>query len=305
MKKRFSELQKKVDLKKITPFPNISSWSSSFSPLPVSWLISSILFFFIVSVVAPVFWPQLYKVDLKTTPTTLNIILGIAGILVYILEPVIWHNNIYAGENVKADTDETDKDKNESWFSLIASLIITTAIGILVAMPYVAVLIFKPIFRAMILYVSLSFLNFNQGDTGSNPIFVFFVTADILLYYLGMIVPKWKFNPVNAIVKFLKINNRPLARSVGSILLIIHTALIYALLLGVVYYDIGKHPEKLNLKFLAMWWLFLTVYTRMSFITDDFEPEKVLRSMSRRDITLNILTIVISFISFIWPFYFS
>lgn len=303
MKKTLSSLQKKVDLKKISPFPNISTGSSSFSPLPVSWLISSILFFFIVSVVSPVFWPQLNKVDLQTAPTTLNIILGIAGILVYILEPVIWHNNIYADEKEKDDTDEAVK--NESWFSLIATLLITTAIGILVAIPYVAIIIFKPVFRAMILYVSLSFLNFDQGATGSNPIFVFIVTADILLYYLGMIVPKWKFNPVNAIVKLLKINNRPLARSVGSILLIIHTALIYALLLGVVYYDISKHPEKLNLKFLAWWWLFLTIYTRMSFITDDFEPDRVLRSMSRRDIILNILTIVISFISFIWPFYFT
>jgi hypothetical protein len=131
------------------------------------------------------------------------------------------------------------------------------------------------------------------------------VMTDILLYYVDMIAPKWKFNPVNALVSLIKIKNRKVARNTGSVLLIIHTALIYALLLNVVYYDINHHPENLNLTSLALWWLILTVYSRMSFISDDIDVTEALRSIPKRVLLINLLALVISFIGFIWPFYFG
>jgi hypothetical protein len=172
-------------------------------------------------------------------------------------------------------------------------------------LPYVVIIIFKPVLRAMILYVSLSFLNVGSGNLGEHPFFVIIVTADILLYYLGMIAPKWKFNPVHFLARLIKIKNREVARFTGSVLLIFHTALIYTLLLNLVYFDIQQHPEKLNLKNFAGWWLILTVYSRMSFISDDFDVGETLKNTPKRVLLIDILTLILSFVSFLWPFYFA
>jgi len=85
--------------------------------------------------------------------------------------------------------------------------------------------------------------------------------------------------------------------------LIIHTSLIYTLLLTMVYLDINKHPEKLKLENLALWWLILTVYSRMTFITENIDTS--LKNIPLRVVLLIILSLIISFISFIWPFYFG
>jgi hypothetical protein len=280
--------------------------SHFYSHLPMTWLISSILFFIISSVVAPVFWSQLDKVGKTTGLTTLHVILGISGIIVYILEPIIWQNTIYsAGEQNRRSLHSASEKKEKNWFSIIADLFISLLVVILIRLPAMVLMMFKPVLRAMILYVSLSFLNIGSGHLGENILFVIPVMADILLYYLDMIAPKWKFNPVNALVSLIKIKNRRAARNTGSVLLIIHTALIYALLLNVVFYDINHHPENLNLTSLALWWLILTVYSRMSFISDDIDVTEALRNTPKRILLINLLALVISFIGFIWPFYFG
>jgi hypothetical protein len=275
------------------------------SSLPYVWLFSSILFLLIATIVAPLFWPQLDRVDAKTQITTLNITLGISGILVYVLEPFIWHNKILRSAKEKSGLTKTNADKNESWLSMIAKLVISLALGLLITLPYLFTLFFKPVLRAMILYVSLSFLNIGHGNLGEHPLFVIPVIADILLYYLNMMAPDWKFNPINVITGAINLKNRNAVQYFGSLFLIIHTALIYALLLAIAYYDFNRHPEILNLKTLSWWWLILTVYTRMSFVTDDFDIVEFFESMSRKDRLLNILALSISFISFIWPFYFA
>lgn len=260
-------------------------------------------FLLITTIIAPLFWPQLDRVDAKTQVTTLNIVLGISGILVYVLEPFIWHNKILRAKKEKSIAQIKNADKSESWLSMIVKLVFSFGLGLLIMIPYLFTLFFKPVLRAMILYVSLSFLNIGHGNLGEHPLFVIPVTADILLYYLNMMAPDWKFNPINVITGAIKLKNRNAVQYFGSLFLIIHTALIYALLLGIAYYDFNHHPEKLDLKTLSWWWLILTVYTRMSFVTDDFDIIKFFESMRRKDILLNILALVISFISFIWPFY--
>jgi hypothetical protein len=277
-----------------------------YSSLPLAWLISSILFFIISSVVAPIFWSQLDQVDKTAGLTTQHIILGISGIIVYMLEPIIWHNTIYAAgeENAKPFHSAPEK-KEKNWFSIIADLLISLLVIIFIRLPAMVLMMFKPVLRAMILYVSLSFLHIGSGHLGESRLFVIPVMADILLYYLDMIAPKWKYNPVNALVSLIKIKNRKVARTTGSVLLIIHTALIYALLLNVVFFDINHHPENLNLISLALWWLILTVYSRMSFINDDIDVAEALRNTPKRIILINILALIISFVGFVWPFYFG
>ncbi len=293
-------------LKKIIPLKKDQSENDSHTPLPFTWLIGSILFFFIATVVAPYFWSHLGRVDSNSRHSSLNIIWGISGILVYILEPLIWHNNIYGKPKEPGPDIEAGPQMNQqSWFSLISELVISLVLGLLIILPYVGLLIFKPVLRAMILFVSLGFLQAGNGNLGEYPLFVIPVTADIFLYYLDMIAPNWKYNPVRALAGAIKIRNRSAARFTGSVFLIIHTALIYSLLLTVIYYDFNQHPEKLRLKTLAGWWLLLTIYTRLSFITDDFDPVAVVKNMPVQTRVILVLGFAISFISFIWPFYFA
>jgi hypothetical protein len=295
----------RIKFRKIQSINKRGNEIHSYSPLPITWLISSILFFVIASVVAPVFWSQFNRVDSKTELTSLNIILGISGIIVYLLEPVIWFNNIHATEKEKAVAEDKTIPEKEGWLSFIANLMVTGVFLILIGIPYFLLAWFKPVLRAMILFVSLSFLNVGAGNVGEHPLFVFPVILDVLLYYLHAIAPDWKYNPVKLISGLIIIKNRTLARYAGSILLIIHTALIYSLLLTMVYYDMNRHPEKLTLKNLALWWLVLTVYSRMSFITDDIDVTEALRNIPKRILLITLLTLIISFIGFIWPFYFG
>ena len=293
----------RINLRKIQPFKKQGNEIHSYSPLPITWLISSILFFVIASVVAPIFWVQFNRVDSRTELTTLNIILGISGIIVYLLEPVIWFNNIHTTDKEKAVTEDETTPGKESLTSFIADLIVKGVLLIVIGIPFLFLAWFKPVLRAMILYVSLGFLNVGSGNLGEHPLFVYPVIADILLYYLNVIAPDWKYNPVKLISRLFIIKNRSLARYTGSILLIIHTALIYTLLLTMLYYDINRHPEKLELKNLALWWLILTVYSRMAFITENVDAS--FKNIPRRVLLLTILSLIISFISFIWPFYFG
>jgi hypothetical protein len=293
----------KFKLSKFQPFKQRGNEIHSYSSLPVTWLISSILFFFIASVVAPVFWSQFNRVDSKTELTTLNIILGISGIIVYLLEPVIWFNNIHATDKEKVVVEDETVSEKYSLTSFIADLLVNGVLLIFIGIPYLFLAWFKPVLRAMILFVSLSFLNVGNGNVGENPLFQFPVIIDVLLYYLNVIAPEWKYNPVKLISGLIIIKNRRLARYTGSILLIIHTALIYTLLLTMVYYDINKHPQNLKLENLALWWLILTVYSRMAFITENVDTS--LKKIPRRVFVLIVLSLIISFISFMWPFYFS
>jgi hypothetical protein len=296
----------RIDLRKITPYKQQENETHHHFHLPVAWLISSILFFLISSVVAPVFWSQLDKVDKPANLTTLNIILGISGIIVYCLEPIIWHNNIYGVAEQKPVPVKLQPEKTEkNWFSFITGTIISLIVVLFIGMPAMVLAMFKPVLRAMILYVSLSFLHIGSGNTGEHPLFVIMVTADIFLYYIGMIAPNWKYNPVNVLVRLIKIKNEIAARYTAGILLIIHTALIYSLLLSMVYADINHHPEKLNLGNLALWWFILTLYSRMSFISNDIDVNVTLRNIPGRILLINLLALVISFIGFIWPFYFG
>jgi len=305
MKKKISSLNTKINVKQILPFQKNETGYYDFSYIPYTWLFSSLLFFFIVSVVAPLFWPQLEKAGSNAAPASLNTYLGIAGILIYILEPFIWHNNVYSsGAEKKLQTNDLipeQKNLPTLFFDLLFSLLT----GLLVILPYSFLLIFKPVLRALILYTSFSFLHIGGSNPGENPLFVIMVLTDILLYYLGMIAPQWKYNPVNILIGLIRFRDSKTARITGSILLLIHTALIYAFLLNVVYYDLDVHPEKISIVSLTGWWLLLTLYTRLSFVTDDFDLYEIIKNMPTRVLLINLLALAISFISFIWPFYFG
>ena len=273
--------------------------------LPVTWLFSSILFFFIATIAGPAFWPQMDKADQAPDLSASNWLLGIAGIIVYFSEPLIWHFHLLP---VFENRDSGDSDDETSPTSVLRSILSTLAsiiFTIVILLPAMVLSLFKPVFRALILYTSLSYFGSMRDDTPLYKFFAVVVTVDILLYYLDMLAPEWKYNPVNMLVKRMRFQNKSLTGFLANSLLVIHTALIYTLLLGVVWYDISLHPEKLKLEKLALWWLILTIYTRLSFISGEDNQQVPLKNLSITIVLITIITLAISFISFIWPFYFS
>ena len=304
MKKTESVKQiKKFNLKKITTLPTASRNVNLRLSLPVAWLLSSIFFFFITSLIAPAFWTQLDTIDPWTYSGPLNLVLGLSGIFIYCSEPFIWHNLYGNARQTEQDEKSQTAVTTESWFSLIGRLILYGILGLFIAAPYVGITIFKPIFRAMILYVSIRLLNVTGGDIWVHPLFIVPVVFDILLYYFGQFLPAGKFNPIPALTRWFKIKNPIPARILTTMTIIAYTALIYSLLLHVFHYDLQQNPDHLSLKNLSWWWWCLTVYIYIPHIPDDFDADDFFSSIPRKALILTSLSIIISYISFIWPYF--
>jgi len=284
--------------------PNLGSKIKWFiSSMPYAWLLSSILFLLITSVVAPMFWPQMDN-KAVTGLTAINWIFGIAGILIYFSEPIIWHINLLTQE-INSKKESKSAGENKEPFMDLLVYIGEIILLLIVMLPGIVIFMFKPVLRAMILYTSLSFLGSLKEGTNLYTLFSIVVTLDILMYYLEMAAPDWKYNPMNLIFRKIKLKNIMAAKIAANMLLIIHTALIYSLLLSVVYYDMYKHPANLNLKNLTLWWLILTIYNRMSFVSGNIKEAVSIENTSKRILLVNFLALIIFYIAFIWPFYFG
>lgn len=271
---------------------------------PFTWLLSSILFFFIASIIAPQFWHQLSLSTPGAKNLPVNKVFGIAGIIIYFLEPLTWH--YYAFLRNKETKEPVQKDRsNQSKLSMAIEFGLSLAAGMIIAIPYIMLLIFKPVLRALILYTSLMYLGSMDDKSALYQFFVIAVSIDVLLYYLNLAAPKWKYNPVHAINRFIGLHQHRLIRIIAGFLLVIHTALVYTFLLNVMYYDAKAHPEKIQIETLIFWWFILTVYSRASFTNPDNGYVFSYIYMNRVQLLINILALSISFLSFIWPFYFA
>ena len=296
-------MNKKIELQNQILFNSINK-KYTVAQCHITWLLGSLLFFFIASVVAPFFWPQMDKAGQVSADSTFNLTMGIAGIIVYFSEPVIWHFNLLTQNKGQAESNLRDEVSKSGVFKNIVSIVAPTAINLVIMLPAMIISMFKPVLRALVLFTSLSLFGSMKDDTALYKFFVVVVTTDILLYYITQFAPNWKYNPVNIVLKLLDLQNKQFFQVIANFLLVIHTALIYSLLLAVVYYDVNKHPEKLKLQTLAIWWLVLTVYNRLSF-SPGFSDEGIsFDRVSRRTIIITALTLIISFIGFLWPFYF-
>ncbi len=296
-------MNKKIKLQNQILFNSINK-KYTFSHIPITWLFSSILFFFIATVIAPQFWPQMDKAGQVFSGSNINRIMGVAGIIVYFSEPVIWHFNLLTQNKGPAESNLKDEVSKSGLFKNIASTIASATINLVIMLPAMVISMFRPVLRALVLFTSLSFFGSMHDDTALYKFFVVVVTMDILLYYTTQFAPNWKYNPVNIVLKLLDLQNKQFFKVIANFLLVIHTALIYSLLLAVVYYDVNKHPEKLKLQTLAIWWLVLTVYNRLSFSPGLSDKGIFIDGIGRRTIIITALTLIISFIGFLWPFYF-
>ncbi len=273
--------------------------------LPITWLFSSILFFLIVTVAGPDFWLQPDKAEQVPRAATGNWLFGLAGIIVYFSEPVIWRFLLLRANQDAGVQDNNDDPLEEGVFQKLLSALASILFTLIIMLPTMVLSLFKPVFRALVLYTSLGNFGSMRDDTPLYKFFIVIVTIDILLYYLDGFAPEWKYNPVNALTKRMRLLPKPLTGHLANLLLVIHTALIYTLLLGVVAYDISHHPEKNKFATLALWWFILTVYTRLAFISANGDHQSFIKNISLRIALITFITLTISFISFIWPFYLS
>lgn len=290
--------------RKLQAVPILEENKLRFAFPALSWLLSSILFFFIASVVAPQFWHQLSLTMPGAKHLPVNRVFGFAGILVYFLEPITWHYNAFIRKEETKEPAQKDRSR-QSKLSMFIEVVLSLVAGMLIAVPYIFLLIFKPVLRAIILYTSLMYLG-NMDD--KSPLYQFFVitvSIDVLLYYLNLAAPKWKYNPVLVLSGFIGLHQHRMIKFIAGLLLVIHTALIYTLLLNVVFYNAKAHPEKTQIETLFLWWFILTVYCRASFTNPDNGYVFSFLFMNRVQLLINILALVISFVGFIWPFYFG
>ncbi len=270
----------------------------------LTWLLSSMLFFFISVIIGPKFWFQLSQIRPGAGSLPLNRVFGIAGIIIYVLEPVTWHYQAFVLQHNPPDVQQKEAGGPLTFIRVI-DLCFSLIAGMLIAIPYVFLLIFKPVLRALILYTSLSYLGNIQEGSILYRFFTLAVSADILLYYLGLLAPQWKYNPVHALSRLIRFQRPEIISVIARLLLVIHTALIYTLLLTVVYFDAQKHPGRPAVGKLLFWWFLLTVYCRAAFTNPDNGFAFSFLQMDRRRLLLHFLALVISFLAFLWPFYFA
>jgi multisubunit Na+/H+ antiporter MnhG subunit len=276
------------------------------SPSILVWVLSTILFCFFSSTIAPLYI-SFDKVTETAPVDTIHKVLGIIGICSFLIVPVYLTIFKEPYEDEKADK------KSTSWgtrFTLIEgqgliASIINTAIAAVIGLPIIALTFFKPIFRALILLISFSYLGLPGGES---RLFVIIVMSDILLWYINMIFPKWGFNPAEIAAVVFRVKKRPVLLNICTLFYIFYTALIYYFLSSMGY---NSEPGYQDIKgereiLLVASWIFATIYIRLPFILNALEALDIigyLKKIPGRYIFFHVIILAISFIAYMWPYF--
>ncbi len=299
--KAFQQLGK-LKLNYPSSLPARRNTEYAYSPITITWFIASVVFYIISKWISPFFWNGIEQVYQNTTLTNADILLGIAGILAFIIEPVIWQNNIYAASVEPAKSMPFKPAILQPWWKDALEMFVSLLVALLVSFPFSILMIFKPIFRALILYSSFNYLHL-MGPTGNEMgLFNLIVGLDVLFYYLGMVFPSWKYNPLRLLGSLLHINSQSWVQILPKFLMILHAAIIYSLLLNLTHYSINSVTSSEDWYMLTMYWILFTVYTRFSFLPDDFDLLLTLKTMPLKYIVINIFIFGLSYWSFLQPF---
>lgn len=280
--------------------------TAGYQPHPLTWLLGSGLFFFIVVVLGPSLWTSLEKPGGAPTHNAANRTLAWMGLIAYFTEPLIWHYALLLNAQRIAVQSSLSLQRMKSTGSSMGDKLFSFAMALFWAMPAAVFFIFKPVLRALLLFLSLAFLGDVQAPGNSwNGFFNIVVALDIFFYYLCRLAPNWKYNPINILLRIVVIRSSRPARLIADLLLILHTALISSLLLTLMYVGFRLEGHETSLRTLAGWWLALTLYNRLS-LNPGREDETVeLRQIRKEAVLLEVLQLGVSFLAFIWPFYFS
>lgn len=273
---------------------------------PLAWLLGSVLFFFIVVVLGPQLWAGLESPGSAPTHSTANQVLAWMGLIAFFTEPLIWHYILLlrarnTTRQLTLSLQGVTPRAQSGW-----NYLYTLAISFFWALPTAVFFIFKPILRALLLFLSLSFLGDVQAPGNNwNLFFNVAVATDIFLYYLCRLAPNWKYNPVNMLLRVFVIRNSRAARLTADLLLILHTAMTSSLLLSIMYASFQTAGQAPAFRTLAGWWLALTLYNRLSLQPGREDDTTDMRRPPVKVILLEALQLGVSFLAFLWPFYFS
>ena len=265
--------------------------------LMIAWLLSSLLFFLFSRTIVPFFWDEDFQSQ-NLNIGTIHTVLGIIGIFTYFIEPII--SVLY---RPKDDNEQSNKKTSLREQNLFPA-IINNVLFMILLLPMGVISFLRPVFRALILYTSFSFLNLPGGES---PLFVTIVGGDILLYYLNNLFPSWKLSPANFVISYFKITQRPVLLKISVLFFILFTAIVYSFWLKVGYYSEPGHKAlKGEREILLLFsWFFATIYIRMPFIPDDLDIIALLKKMPAKMLLFQIITLVISFAGYMWDYFTS
>lgn len=286
--------------------PNRPASTDGYQTDALAWLLGSVLFFFVVVVLGPQLWTGLEKPGSAPTHSTANKILAWMGLIAFFTEPLIWHYILLL--NARKTTRQLTLPKQgintgerSGWDKLYAF-----SVGLFWALPAAVFFIFKPILRALLLFLSLAFLGDVQAPGNHwNGFFNVAVAVDIFLYYLCRLAPQWKYNPVNILLRLLVVRSSRATRLAADLLLILHTAVTSSLLLSIMYASFRLEGQAPALGTLAGWWLALTLYNRLSLQPGLEDDTMDIRRLQLKVLALEALQLGVSLLAFLWPFYFS
>ena len=269
------------------------------------WLAGTILFLLFYNIAIPYLLGSIHSYDPATGVTANNLFFGICGLFIYFIEPLVHYS--FTNQQQIPDDDKPSKQPVDIVPESLAESInnyITDffrLIGIaLLGMPYMILVWFKPIFRIFILFESFSLLNLGGGES---KWFVIIVMTDIFLYYSNLVFPNWKHSPTRVIARSA-LFNKPVVLVITRFFSIIFTAIICTGFAAGAYQQTGHPNDKAGeLIVLLGFWYLLTLYVRMDYIGSHIDNlYETIKAMPRRNLLLNILILVISFLGFMWKY---
>ncbi len=266
------------------------------------WLAGTILFFLFYNLAIPFLLGSIDDYNPVTGITSNNLFFVICGLFIYFIEPLVHYSFTYQQQK---ENDENLAKLNVNVVpGSIADFIAVffRFIGIFFwVMPYMILVWGKPVFRALILLESFSLLNFGDGES---RLFVIILTTDIFLYYINLVFPNWKHSP-NKLIARSAWFGRSIVYRIGRFSSIIFTAIICSAFATGAYQQTGYIRDKSEEFIILLWfWYLLTLYVRMDYIGSNIDNlYETVKAMPRRNLLLNILILVISFIGFMWRYF--
>ncbi len=261
------------------------------TPSVWAWLFSTLLFTMMSVTVVPEFWSASFDTNNNFRHDTLHIILGVAGVLAFLIEPIIL--KIY--EQPEKDKDAASAEKH--------GFLRATANGILMILliaPMSIISILRPILRAMLIIISFGYLKI--GGPESAPC-VIVVLLDIALYYCGMFSEKLSLP--SFVVNVFNIKAHPRLLSIGTLFFMFYNALIYFFIASVGYSKESSHQTPGEQAYLLIcFWILATIYTRAIYLPNDYSDlVGYFKKMPKRYVIFQIVILSISFVTYMWPYF--
>lgn len=270
------------------------------------WLAGAVLFFLFNNLAIPYLLGSIDPYDAAEGLTGNNLFFGICGLFIYLIEPLVHYSFNGQEQNVNDSKKPTVFEKrlpnvNTDNIFLLGIKFLLSAVFFLFAMPYMILVWLRPVFRALILLESFSLLNLGGGES---RLFVIIVMTDILLYYLNLFFPNWKHSPGRMIARFAWFN-QPVVYSICQFLSIVYTAIICTAFATGSYLQTASIHDKAEQLIILIWfWYLLMLYVRMNYLGKNIDNlYEAIKTMPRRNLLLNILTLVISFVAFMWRYF--